>query len=198
MRDFNFFKELTPKKKKKTSGSTYMVLVLILLIAGVGGATYYFYTELDELRSDVDRLESQLNDPEFNRQLEEAEQLREDLFSARDKRQQIGVIHERLERTRLIDNLLISEVSLAKPNTVALTTIDFSDQNVSLEGTSVDKDSLARFEHHLRNNDRFTGPFIPNIQKLSDDEYFFTLSFTVEMEELSDEAAEEVEDDGED
>ena len=183
MRDFNFFNELMPKKKKKTSSSALMVLLIILLLGALGGATYYYYTELDEVRNDVNALEDQLNDEGFIADYEEAVDLRNELQRAEEEREQIEVIHVRLDNSRVIDNLLINEISLAKPNTILLSTISFNQQSVNLEGSATDKDSLARFEHYLRNNDRFVGPFIPNIQRVEEDEYSFSLSFNVEVEE---------------
>ena len=184
MKDFNFFNELMPKKKKKASGSTYMVLVVLLLIAAIGGATYYFYMELDEVRGEVDALNSQLNDQGFVADYEEALDLQSDLQQAESEIDQIRVLHAQLDGTRVIDNLLINEISLAKPNTVSLSTINFNERNVNLEGFATDKDSIARFELFLRSNDRFVGPFIPNIQRVADDEYLFTLSFNIDVPEF--------------
>ena len=183
MRDFNFFNELMPKKKKKTSSSAYMVLLTILLVGALGAATYYFYTELNDTRNEVNALESQLNDPTFIAEYDEALELQEELQQIERERDQIQVYHVRLDNSRIIDNLLINEISLAKPNTIAISSITFNEQNVNLEGTATDKDSLARFEHNLRGNDRFVGPFIPNIQRIEEDEYSFSLSFNVEVQE---------------
>ena len=207
MRDFNFFNELMPKKKKKTSGSTYMVLITFLLLAAIGGATYYFYMELDDVRNEVNALENQLNDGSFVADYNEALELQSDLREAEAQRDQIQVFHFQLDQTRVIDNLLINEISLAKPNTVSLSTINFNERNVNLEGFATDKDSIARFELYLRSNDRFVGPFIPNIQRIEDDEYLFTLSFNIDVPEfdggideqdVDDETEEEDDDNGED
>ena len=186
MRDFNFFNELMPKKRKKTSSSAYLVLLIILLVGALGAATYYFYTELDGLRNDVSDLENRLNDEQFVANYEEAIELRNELQQAQDEREQIEVLHVRLDNSRVIDNLLINEISLAKPNTISISTINFNQQNINLQGTATDKDSLARFEHNLRGNERFVGPFIPNIQRVEDNEYSFSLSFNVEVEEEDD------------
>ena len=186
MRDFNFFNELTPKRKKKTSSSAYLVLLILVLVGALGAATYYFYTELDGLRNDVSDLENRLNDEQFVANYEEAIELRNELQQAQDEREQIEVLHVRLDNSRVIDNLLINEISLAKPNTISISTINFNQQNINLQGTATDKDSLARFEHNLRGNERFVGPFIPNIQRVEDNEYSFSLSFNVEVEEEDD------------
>ena len=186
MRDFNFFNELMPKKRKKTSSSASLVLLIILLLGAIGAATYYFYTELDDVRNEVEALENQLNDEDFIADYEEAVELRNELQQAKEEREQMEVIHVRLDNSRVIDNLLINEISLAKPNTVLISTISFNQLSINLEGSATDKDSLARFEHNLRGNDRFVGPFIPNIQRVDDDEYSFSLSFNVEVEEEGD------------
>ena len=207
MRDFNFFNELKPKKKKKTSSSASLVLLIILLIGAIGAATYYFYTELDNLRNDVSTLEDQLNDEEFNANLEEAEALREELNQLQSEREQIEVLHVRLDATRFINNLLINEISLAKPETVSINSINFNNENINITGFATDKDSLARFEHNLRGNERFAGPFIPNIQRVEDNEYTFSISFIVEAPEfegeiedpdIDDDAEEEGDENGED
>ena len=200
MRDFNFFTDLKPKKKKTTSTSTYMALVVLLLALGIGGSYYYFSTELEEVNSEIDGLESELADEAFIEEYEEVEAMNLALGRLRMEQQEIGMIVTTLENSMVIDNLLINEISMAKPENIALENINFSDRNVNLDGTSTTMNALALFEHHLRGNERFEGPFIPNIEEIDDDLFTFSLSFNIsEVEDpLETQETEEIEEEEDD
>ena len=198
MRDFNFFTDLRPKKKKTTSTSTYVVLVIFLVALGIGGSYYYFYTELEAVNDEIAGIESELLDPTFVAQHEEAEEMNRQLAAMENELQQMDRVIFSLESSMVIDNLLINEISMAKPENIEMETINFSDRNVNLEGTSTTQNALAVFENNLRGNERFEAPFIPNIEEIEEGLYTFSLSFTIAEEEnpfVIDET-EEVEEEG--
>jgi len=183
MRDFNFFTDLRPKKKKTTSTSTYVALLVLFLALGIGGSYYYFNMELEEVNDEIARIESELTDPAFVAQHEEVVIMNQELQELQRERQEIDLITFSLESSMVIDNLLINEISMAKPENIALENVNFSDRNVNLEGTSTDQNALAVFEHNLRGNERFEGPFIPNIEEIEEGLYTFSLSFNIVEEE---------------
>ena len=192
MRDFNFFTDLKPKKKKTTSTSTYVALVVLLVALAIGGSYYYYYMELEEINDDIAEMEREMQDEAFVADLEEAREMEQELILMRSEVEEVVVISEVLDDDIVINNMLINEISMAKPNTVALDTINFNERNVSLSGTATDKDSLARFEHNLRGNEQFEGPFIPNIERIEENTYTFSLSFTIPAPEVELEMEEEV------
>lgn len=183
MRDFNFFTDLKPKKKKTTSTSTYVALVVLLAALAIGGSYYYFYTELEEVNDEIDRVEAQLQDEVFIAQHEEVQEMNTRVGEMQQELEEIDQIVFSLESNMVIDNLLINEIAMANPENIAIENINFSDRNVNLEGTSTTKNALALFEHNLRGNERFEGPFIPNIEEVEEDLYTFSLSFHIVEEE---------------
>ena len=205
MRDFNFFTDLRPKKKKTTSTSTYVALVVLLLALAIGGSYYYYHTELGEVNDEIARIESELQDQTFITKYEEVETMNQRLGEMERELDEIDMITYSLESSMVINNLLINEISMAKPENIALENINFNDRNINLEGTATTKNALALFEHNLRGNERFEGPFIPNIEEMEDDLYTFSLSFNIieedspfdieEPEELEEEELEDEEGD---
>ncbi|NBG87525.1 PilN domain-containing protein [Isachenkonia alkalipeptolytica] len=183
MRDFNFFTDLKPKKKKTTSTSTYVALVVLLAALAIGGSYYYFYTELEEVNDEIDRVEAQLQDEVFIAQHEGVQEMNTRVGEMQQELEEIDQIVFSLESNMVIDNLLINEIAMANPENIAIENINFSDRNVNLEGTSTTKNALALFEHNLRGNERFEGPFIPNIEEVEEDLYTFSLSFHIVEEE---------------
>jgi Tfp pilus assembly protein PilN len=183
MRDFNFFTDLKPKKKKTTSTSTYVVLVVLLLALAIGGSYYYFYLELEEVDNDIARIEGQLYDETFVAQHDEVEAMNTELASMEQERREIDRIDFSIESNRVIGNLLINEIAMAKPENVALMDINFNNRDINLEGSSTNINDLAVFELNLRANERFEGPFIPNIEEVDDELFTFSLSFHIVEEE---------------
>ena len=178
MRDFNFFDELKQKKKAKTSPSTYVTAVVLLLGLVLGGVTYIYLTELDALESEKAMLESRLIEGAHKESYDEVLAINEQLLTVVAEKEEIEVIHGRLLDSRIIDNLLIKEIAIAKPEALAITSISFAKEGINIAGTSINKDLIARFEHNLRANKRFSGSFIPVIEKLDKWKYTFTMSIS--------------------
>ena len=183
MKDFNFFEELVVSRKKKTSSSTYILLSAILLFAVLGLISFYYIQEFSALRDEKVLLQSQLNDPNHKKAYEEAQSLQGQLAEMEKEKMDIEKVHDEVLDSRVISSLLLKEISLAKPDAVAIQAITFTRDGVNISGSSINYDLIAKFEHNLRGNERFDGQFIPTIQKLDDEYYSFTLGFTFRQTE---------------
>jgi Tfp pilus assembly protein PilN len=183
MKDFNFFEELVVSRKKKTSSSTYILLSAILLFAVLGLISFYYIQEFSALRDEKVLLQSQLNDPNHKKAYEEAQSLQGQLAEMEKEKMDIEKVHDEVLDSRVISSLLLKEISLAKPDAVAIQAITFTRDGVNISGSSISYDLIAKFEHNLRGNERFDGQFIPTIQKLDDEYYSFTLGFTFRQPE---------------
>lgn len=180
MRDFNFFSELVFKKKKKTAFSTYVVGVLLILVMTLGFISYFYLKEVETLKNDKIALENSINDPVHQKDYNEALALSESVAKLKKEEESLEIIHGQLLDSRIINSLLLKEISLAKPDAVAIRSINLTQGNIIIEGTSVSYDLIAAFVYNLRGNDRFTGPFIPTIQKAEKENYYnFNLSLVL-------------------
>ena len=178
MVDFNFFDELMLKKKVKTSTSTYVAGVAFVLIIILGIVSYIYSKELEKLGSEKIALENKLNEGTHQQNYKEAMELRDEVSRIDTEKVELEQINGRLLDSRIIDNLLIKEIALAKPDALAITSINFSEEGINIVGTGINKDLIARFEHNLRANSRFSGFFIPMIEKIDKWHYSFTLNIT--------------------
>lgn len=178
MKDFNFFKELAVSRKKKTSSATYVLSASILLVLALGAVSYYYIHQFRTLRTEKAALESQLNDPNLQQQYNEALALQEKVIQLETEKAELDKIHGSVLNSRVINSLLLKEISMAKPDAIAIKSIFLTPEGISIEGSSVSYDLIARFEHNLRANARFSGPFVPSIQKVDEGYYNFTMNFT--------------------
>jgi len=149
--------------------------------------SYIYLSEVKRLEEEKIALESSLNEPTHKAGYEEVLALNEQVLATETEMKELEVIHGKLLESRMIDNLLIKEIAIAKPEALAITSISFTREGINLAGTSINKDLIARFEHNLRANDRFTGSFIPVIQKLDKWKYSFTLSMSFTQPIIEDE-----------
>ncbi len=186
MKDFNFFDEFRQKRKAKTSPSTYAAAVALILVIALGALSYIYLIELDQLESEKIALESSINEPAHKLSYEEALTLNDQVLLMEAEKTELEQIHGKLLESRLIDNLVIKEIAIAKPDALAITAISFSKEGINITGTSINEDLIARFEHNLRGNERFTGSFIPVIQKLDKWKYTFTLSMSFTQPDVTD------------
>ncbi len=178
MRDFNFFEDLAVNRKKETSSSTYLIGAALLLILTLGSVTYYYILQFRALQEDKVLLESQINDPNHQQQYNTSLALQEEVAKLEKEKLEIESVHGKVLDSRMINSLLLKEISLAKPDAVAIKSIYLTPQGISVEGASINYDLIARFEHNLRGNPRFVGPFVPNILKEDEDHYSFSLNFS--------------------
>jgi len=183
MRDFNFFEDLSVNRKKKTASSTYVIGAVLLLFLSLGAVTYYYVLEFKTLQQEKAALEAQLNDPNHQEQYNASLALQEEVAKLDKEKTELENIHGKVLDSRVISSLLLKEISLAKPDAVAIKSIYFTEQGISVEGASINYDLIARFEHNLRGNPRFVGPFVPNILKEDDDHYSFSLNFSFSQPE---------------
>ena len=175
MRDFNFFNDLENRKRRKTTNFTYVASVAIVLAIAMGLVSFFYMKELSELRSAKVALENSINDPAHQKAYTEATDLSKLVKQTEVETIELQMIHQKVLDSRVISNLLIKEIAMAKPDAVAIKSISFTQEGVNIEGTSVNQDLIARFEHNLRGNERFQGPFIPTINKTDDEYYEFNL-----------------------
>lgn len=185
MRDFNFFDELASGKKKKTTSSTYILGGLFLLLVALGVTSYYYLNQVDALRAEKTAMENTINDSAHQAAYDEALALSEEVVLAEQEAAELTTVHQQLLDSRIINSRLIKEIAMAKPDAVAIRSISFTRTSINLEGTALTKDQIAAFAFNLRGNDRFTGPFIPTIQKLEEGEYYsFSLNFAFRQPEI--------------
>ncbi len=181
MRDFNFFNELVFRKKKKTTFSTYVIGAALILVMVMGLVSYYYLNEVENLKNDKIALENSINDPAHQKEYNEVLALSESVAELEKEEQSLELIHGQLLDSRVINSLLLKEISLAKPDAVAIKSINLTQGIINIEGTSISHDLIAVFIHNLRGNDRITGPFIPTILKMDDGSYYdFSLSLTMD------------------
>jgi len=191
MKDFNFFDQLVIGRKKKTSSLTYVMSVVLLLLLALGSLSYYYLIELRELRNEKMVLEEKANDATHQQEYNEVLEITKKIQTADAEKDDLERIHGQLLDSRRINSILIKEISMAKPDAVALKSINFTPQGINIEGSSINQDLIASFEYNLRGNDRFTGAFIPMIEKVKEGNYYnFTLSFifkeAIEIDEEGD------------
>ncbi len=185
MRDINFFDELQTGKRKKTSSSTYVAAVFLLSALILGSVSYYYITERDAMRSEKAAMEGTLSDSAYQAAYNEALVLSEEVSEAERETGNLLQVHGQILDSRIISSRLIKEIAMAKPDAVAIRYISFTREGINLEGTALTKDLIAVFEYNLRGNERFTGPFIPTIQKMEEGEYYsFSLNFTFHQSEI--------------
>lgn len=191
MKDFNFFDQLAVGSKKKTSSLTYVISVILLLFLALGSISYYYLIELRELRNEKMVLSEKANDDTHQQEYNEVLELTERIQMAEIEKVDLERIHGQLINSRRINSILIKEISMAKPDAIALKSINFTPLGINVEGSSISQDLIASFEYNLRGNVRFDGPYIPMIEKVTEGNYYnFTLSFTfkesIEIEEEGD------------
>jgi len=181
MRDFNFFNELVFRKKKETSFSTYVVGAALILMMVLGFVSYYYLNEVKSLENDKIALENSINEPAHKKEYSEVLALSESVAVLEKEEQSLELIHGQVLDSRIINSLLLKEISLAKPDAVAIRSINLTQGSVNIEGSSINHDLIAVFVHNLRGNDHFSGPFIPMIQKMDEGSYYdFSLSLTMD------------------
>ena len=170
--ELNFFKPfLVSKRDKKIrggggkGGSIISILLTAIVIIILVAYAVYSMTSIQLAESNIVRLEQQLNDPKFAKQLKEAEEKENEIASIKAQR------------------TFIEKVDTGIKDIDTITTNLLNLNEIVLSGVSKSKLSIAQFEYNIRASELFDNIYVDSI-KLEDDikAYTFAIKFTAKKE----------------
>jgi len=187
--ELNFFNPfLVTKREKKTGGgggggSILPILITALVIIGLVAYAVYSITSIQLAESNIVRLEQELNDPKFAKQLKEAEDKEAEIANIQAERAFLERVDVGIKDIDTVTTNLLSLIAKNVTNDLFLTDIDVKINEIVLTGKSKSKLSIAQFEYNIRASELFDNIYVDSI-KLEDKTkaYDFVIKFTAKKE----------------
>ena len=188
--ELNFFKPFLVSKRDKRirggggkGGSIISILLTAIVIIILVAYAVYSMTSIQLAESNIVRLEQQLNDPKFAKQLKEAEEKENEIASIKAQRTFIEKVDTGIKDIDTITTNLLNLMAKNVTNDLYLTDIDVKLNEIVLSGVSKSKLSIAQFEYNIRASELFDNIYVDSI-KLEDDikAYTFAIKFTAKKE----------------
>ena len=188
--ELNFFKPfLVSKRDKKIrggggkGGSIISILLTAIVIIILVAYAVYSMTSIQLAESNIVRLEQQLNDPKFAKQLKEAEEKENEIASIKAERAFIEKVDTGIKDIDTITTNLLNLMAKNVTNDLYLTDIDVKLNEIVLSGVSKSKLSIAQFEYNIRASELFDNIYVDSI-KLEDETkaYDFVIKFKAKKE----------------
>lgn len=165
MYDIDLFARKHPKPKKTNYMALIIVLVLLLLAGGIFYLEFSFLRTKTELDDKLIELDDNINNPVTLAKLKDAD----------DQKMRNTELERVLERLNIVDSFmevsntvyygLIEEISQSVPENCFISEINIAEVNITISGFADSYESVAQFQHQLREIQRVAYVFNPSINK---------------------------------
>lgn len=179
MRDFNFFQPFIPSKIKKSSTGEWIGLGMFILAAIVIAIPWILSNELRPLTREVQELETDVNDPKLQEDIERVIYLQAETEELRTSVDQLTHAIKTLNESEVVTQQLLVDLAQAKVDEVIFEEVTVNGQSVSIKGMAISREYIANLEYNLRQFNRYENIFVPSIT-YSDGYYGFSVEFNIQ------------------
>lgn len=178
MKDFNFFASYSKKKERKINKDYILYGIIILILAVMVFKTTVNLFAIKKLKSELALLEDEIQTTETDGKVKDIQNKEDDVKDLKEKIDKLSALDEYASKNDIINEYLLLEIENSLPAKVFLKKMVLNSETIKIEGNSQDKDSIAQFQHNLKNLDAFSEVFIPNI---SNEEDYFTFNMDLRL-----------------
>lgn len=177
MKDLNFFSSYSKKRDRRLNRQKvfYMALSLIVLALLVYGI--FNYIVIRRLNGDINASVERLEELNGDSKIKELKQKQTEIAAFKENIAKVKTLDDYINNKDIINDFLLDDIESNLPPKVFLRSMDLKHDAIKITGTSQDKESIAQFEHNLKEMGVFEELFIPQITQRED-----YLDFTIDIE----------------
>lgn len=184
MKEFNFFKPylVVEKGTKKDSNfiSVLSVVLGFLFVVALAGITTFYWVELSTLKKEVAALERVLDNETIKEQMEKLNELETEIGDIEREKLFMDGLELQFDNMSRVNGTFMDFLTHEVVDNLYLTYVEIKENEVFIEGISLNRMGIAQFEYDLRRNGDFENILIENIEKSRDAEGFeFRMSLRV-------------------
>ncbi len=187
--ELNFFKPFVKEKPKTNSKKILMIALLLVLLAGCVYFTGMMIIKENNLKQEIELLNSQITDAQTIRALEQITEKETLLSQIETQSQVLQQANLEFMRENTMSNELIDLINKQLSDKVFLTNINISGADVSLTGVGYDHQNISQFVHNLRETQVFDVIDLSSVDN-DQDNYSFEVSLVLK-DVLAEEATNE-------
>lgn len=179
MIDYNFFEGYSVKKPRSSIGVRLfnIAFLLVLMLLGVYmGFNYYLIIDQRNELLELDTKINELKSTDDIARIYSKQELLEELKSIVSNMEAAG---DDINHSSIIDEDLLVTLADALPSDVRINNLLVSGNGITMSGEAISKPAIAEFEYNLRSIPSFSDMFINGIQRISDENFTFSISLNV-------------------
>lgn len=182
MKDFNFFSPYIEHDKTSKNRTYYLIIsILVIILVSTLYITWY-NSKITNLNNDISKMQSYLSSKEVDKKLTELKVKRDKLSRLEEYYTYIKDISEDMKNVNTVSSLIIENINASIPEGIFFESFKISTNNVELQGTSLDRKSIAQFQHKLKKYNNFKDVYVSSITSNSDSGHLVFI-MTLEIEE---------------
>lgn len=186
MSDMNFFSSYTKKSEKKnTERSTVIIngIVILILIGILSYGTFNLLT-IRNLSKDILALKTELEVSRKDPKISEIIAKEKDVSALKEDLSKLYALDKYVNDIDTVNEFVLEDIRVNTPPELFLASMTMSQEIIKIEGKSKDKESIAQFEHNLREIEGLDKVFIPRVTA-ENGHYSFYLDINLK-EEMTD------------
>ncbi|SDB95833.1 hypothetical protein SAMN05421734_103142 [Pelagirhabdus alkalitolerans] len=187
MRDFNFFRPFITSRIKKSGKGEWVALGFFIILVFIIAIPWYMSNELRSLNDEVEQLNTEVNDPSLQEDIDHVRVLQSELSDLRTETEQLDYAISMLGESEAVTEQLLTDLAQAKSDDILFEQISVNNRTITINGFGASRVAIANLEYNIRGFDRYEDLFVPSIT-YDDEDYEFSLEFTIkggeEHEEL--------------
>ncbi len=181
MHDINFFQQYLPKPKKKDYGMLLMLILLLLVVCAIAYFEYDYYMKSTALKTHIKEVEAKNKDPETLKQLEIIDRKNQIHMSLDQTLGKLSIVDSYMNLKKTVYAGLLTDISDSVPEKCYISDISIENDTVNITGFADSYESVAQFQHQLRELDKLQYVFSPNMAEQNAN-YAFTLAVLMKVE----------------
>lgn len=165
MYDIDLFARKHPKPKKTNYLALISILALLLLAGAIFFLEFTFLKSKSDLNQQIEELEYSINDPATVAKLKMADEQKMRNTELERVLERLNIVDSFMEVSNTVYYGLIEEISKSVPENCFISNITISEVNIQITGFADSYESVALFQHQLRDITRLAYVFNPAITK---------------------------------
>lgn len=186
MKDINFFLPYLEKRKVKYDNTFFLSIILLICSIFILSYTVINEFKIKKLVNEISELKSHAQNPKTLKTVEDIKTKEKDLESLRMEVQSTRELKVSIAERDKIDSDYIENIINKKPEDTFLTSLNITQESISITGISSSRLNIAEFAKNLMCIEGIGNVFISNIIKEELD-YKFSLDTKAIEEEVAEE-----------
>ena len=188
MKDLNFFSSYSKKNNKKSfDKSIILYSFVILILIGILSYGLYNFISIRKLNHEIEALKGEAEAKNQSAKIKVALKKQQEINAYKESISKLSVLDKYVCDRDVVNEILLGDIRVNMPADLFSDSIVISQDNIRIEGKSKDKESIAQFQHNLRDLESFEQVFISQV---TDDNGHYSFYLDIKLKEESADGAE--------
>ncbi len=181
MYDINFFEPYLPQPKKTNVALIGFIIFLVLIIGAIGYLELDYNSKKNDLVDSIDKVKAKTDDPELKEKLEKLSAKKQIQTSLTDTLDRLTLVDAYMQVKKTVYSGLLTDVTNSVPENCYIRDINIENDIIKISGYAKGYDSIAQFEHQLRQMKKLKQVFSPSMSE-ENSNYAFSISAIMKVE----------------